>query len=105
MYRADVRYRFAVNGESFESNVFVFGVPKSFANRVEAERIVAAHPGGSGVEVYYEPGNPVRSCLEPGAVPQEFGMLALMSGAFLLTGLMLLVSGALAWARSGVLGR
>ncbi len=104
LHRADVHYRFTVNGELYESNVFVLGVPESFADRADAAKIVAAHPVGGGVTVYHEPGNPARSSLEPSAVPQEFGLLTLTSAMFLLIGLMLFISGALGWARSELVG-
>lgn len=104
-YRPDIRYRFMVNGENYESNVFTFGAPKSFAQRAEAEGVVAAHPEGSDVTVYYEPGNPARSGLEPGSVPRGFGMFAMLSSTFVLIGVLLFMSGAIGWARSELVGR
>ena len=99
-YTVDVTYRYLVNGASYQSNVFVFGVPKSLPDSVEAQRVVAAHPVNGSVTVYYDPSDPSRSCLEPGNVPQQFGLLTLMSGAFLLIGLLLLISGGISVARS-----
>ena len=105
-YRADVRYRFLVDGETYESNVFVLGLPKSFANRAEAEKIVEAHPAGGAVTIHHEPGNPARSTLEPGGtIPEAFGLMTLTAGMFLLIGLLLAISGALGWARSELVGR
>jgi len=105
-YRADVRYRFLVDGERYESNVFVLGLPKSFADRAEAEKIVEAHPAGSTVTVHYQPGNPARSSLEPGGtIPEAIGLMTLTGGMFLLMGLLLAIAGALGWARSELVGR
>jgi Protein of unknown function (DUF3592) len=105
-YRADVRYRFLVDGGRYESNVFVLGPPKSFADRAEAEKVVEAHPAGGPVTVHYEPGNPARSALEHGGtIPQAFGLMTLTAGMFLLIGLLLAISGALGWARSELVGR
>lgn len=105
-YRADIRYRFLVDGETYESNVFVLGLPKSFADRAEAEKIVEAHPAGGAVTVHYEPGNPARSALERGGtIPQAFGLMTLTAGILLLIGLLLAISGALGWARSELVGR
>ena len=105
-YRADVRYRFLVDGETYESNVFVLGLPKSFADRTEAEKVVEAHPAGDTVTVHFEPGNPARSALEHGGtIPEAFGLMTLTAGIFLLIGLLLAISGALGWARSELVGR
>ena len=105
-YRADLRYGFLVDGETYESNVLVLGVPKSFANRAEAEKIVEAHPAGGAVTIHHEPGNPARSALEPGGTIREaFGLMTLTAGMFLLIGLLLAISGALGWARSELVGR
>lgn len=104
-YHADVGYRFSVNGGMYESNVFSLGMPKSYADRAGAEKVIVAHPVDREVTVYYEPGNPARSSLEPGAVPQDLGLMTLTSGMFLLIGLMLFISGALGWARSELVGK
>jgi hypothetical protein len=105
IYHTDVSYRFSVNGETYESNVFSLGAPKSFVDRSDAEKVLAAYAVRREVTVYHEPGNPVRSSLEVGAVPQDFGLMTLSSGMFLLIGLMLFMSGALGWARSELVGR
>jgi hypothetical protein len=99
-YTVDVTYKYLVNGNSYQSNVFVFGIPKSFADSAEAQSVVAAHPVNGNVTVYYDPADPGRSCLEPGTVPPQFGLITLMSGGFLLVGLLLLISGGFSVARS-----
>ena len=99
-HTVDVTYKYLVNGSSYQSNVFVFGVPKSFSDSAEAQRVVAAHPVNGNVTVYYDPADPGRSCLEPGTVPKQFGLITLMSGGFLLVGLLLLMSGGFSVARS-----
>ena len=105
-YRADVRYRYHVDGATYESNVFVLGLPKVFASRAEAEKVVEAYPAGGAVTVLYAPGNPARSALERGGtIPEAFGLMTLTAGMFLLIGLLLAISGALGWARSELVGR
>jgi hypothetical protein len=104
-YEADVRYRFAVNGQTYESNVIVPGVPKSFADRTMADKALGAYPKDGDVTVYYDPANPARSVLEHGSPTQNIGLTTLTGSMFLLMGLLLSIAGALGWARSELIGR
>jgi hypothetical protein len=94
-YRVDVRYRYQVSVEQYESSTFVFGVPRSYADRATAEAEVATYPIGRHVAVRYDPVEPKTSCLMPGETPEAFQLLGWMSGAFLLGGLISIVSGVL----------
>ena len=104
-YDADVRDRFMINGDRYESNVGVLGAAKSFTDSGAAAKALEAYPKGSNVTVYYEPGNPARSTLEHGTATQNIGVTTLTGGMFLLIGLLLAISGAIGWARSELLGR
>ncbi len=105
-HQADVRYRFVVNGASYESNVFIHGGAKSFADKAQAEKLIAARPVGGALLVYYDPANPARSSLElPRTTAQDIGIPTLTGGLFVLIGMMLFISGAIGWARSELIGR
>ena len=104
-YDVDVRYRFIVNGDRYESIVIILGAAKTFADSGSAAKALEAYPTGSDVTVYYEPGNPARSTLEHGTGTQGIGMTTLTGGMFLLIGLLLAISGAIGWARSELVGR
>ena len=99
-YRADINYRYVVNSKAYESNVFTFGVPHSFANRAEADAEVARLAVGRHVEVRYDPDDPARSCLQPGVVPETLRLLAWMAGAFTLAGVVSILSGILSRRRA-----
>lgn len=98
-YRADIHYRYVVNSKAYESNVFTFGVPHSFANRAEADAEVARLAVGRHVEVRYDPDDPATSCLQPGVVPESMRLLAWMAGAFTLAGVVSILSGILSRRR------
>ena len=98
-YQADIHYRYVVNSKAYESNVFTFGVPHSFANRAEADAEVARLAVGRHVEVRYDPDDPATSCLEPGVVPETMRLLAWMAGAFTLAGVVSILSGILSRRR------
>jgi hypothetical protein len=98
-YRADIHYRYVVNGKSYESSTFTFGVPHSFANRAEADAEVARLAVGRHVEVHYDPEDPATSCLETGVVPDTIRLLAWMAGAFTLAGIISILSGVLSRRR------
>src|SRR5215207_4180911 len=94
-YRVDVRYRYQVGSAQYESSTFVFGVPRAYANRATTEAEVATYPIGRHVAVRYDPEEPKTSCLIPGESPEAFPMIGWMSGAFLLAGLISIISGVL----------
>ena len=98
-YSADIHYRYVVNGKSYESSTFTFGVPHSFASRAEADAEVARLAVGRHVEVRYDPEDPATSCLETGVVPETIRLLAWMAGAFTLAGIISILSGVLSRRR------
>lgn len=59
---AEIRYRYVVNGNTFSSGQFSFGVREN-APATE-QRLVAAFPVGHKVKVYYDPQNPSIAVIE-----------------------------------------
>ena len=100
LHRADVRYRYEVSGRQYESDVFTFGVPHSFDKRADAETEIATYAVGRHVSVRYDPSSPETSCINPGTVPEQFAVLAWMSGACLVAGLVSIISGSLTLKRA-----
>ena len=92
-YDADVAYRYAVGGRSYESSTFVFGVSHSFPDSAAAQAEVDAYPPGRPVRVFYDPRDPARACVTPGVVPSGFDLLVWTSGVFVLFGAALVVLG------------
>jgi len=63
-YEADIGYRYAVgDGAALQGDRLSFG---GLTNRAIAERTVKKYPVGATVKVYYDPGKPEQSVLEPG---------------------------------------
>ena len=94
-YRADVRYRYHVNGKPYESDTFTFGVPHSYSSQTEAESEVATYAVGRHVEVHYDPDNPSSATINSGTVPKQFQVVLGMAGAGTLAGILAVLSGIL----------
>jgi hypothetical protein len=66
-YGVSFRYRYQVGGSLFEGDRFRYNnAPSSSWDREWAESLVAAHPVGSKVQVYYNPANPADAVLDRG---------------------------------------
>ncbi|MGO9108061.1 MAG: DUF3592 domain-containing protein [Thermoguttaceae bacterium] len=63
-YSPNVQYKYAVAGKTYSSTCCRFG--DVYANEGIAHRIVAEHPLGKPVRVYYNPDNPADALLQPG---------------------------------------
>jgi len=63
-YSPNVQYRYAVAGKTFTGHRYRFG--EVYALEGLAHQIVAGHPVGKHVPVYYNPGNPADALLRPG---------------------------------------
>ena len=87
MYKADVAYRFKVNGRDYSSSQISLMDYSSTAAR--AGDIVARYPDGASVTVYYNPADPSDSVLEPGAT-RGISLLALIGGVFAVAGVFFL---------------
>ena len=66
-YQAQIRYEYKVDGNSYVSNVWRFGVgfAKAFGEW-DAKSTVERYPTGSAIAVFFNPANPVEAVLEPG---------------------------------------
>ena len=65
-YKADISYRYKVNGRSYSSsNISHLDFSTSSTGR--AQSIVQQYPDKSTVQVYYNPSNPSEAVLEPGS--------------------------------------
>lgn len=75
VHRANVSYRYTVNGQEVTGNRVYFGDRIRTSWSYFAREIIAQHPAGSGVTVYYDPERPHEAVLVPG-VPG--GVVAMM---------------------------
>jgi len=83
IYKADIAYRFKVQGRDYSSSqITLMDYSSSMAR---AEDLVARYPDGSSVSVYYNPANPSESVLEPGAT-RGIQILGLIGGIFAAAG-------------------
>jgi len=86
-----IRYDYAVDGEQYTGDRYSFAC-RNFQTLRPAEKIVAEHPIGSTVTVYYSPNAPEQSVLVPGPntkvylniVVSVIAILFLLGVAFLL---------------------
>ena len=88
-YKADVSYRYQVNGKDYSSSTITLLDVSSTLGR--AQSIVDQYPDKSKVQVFYNPADPSESVLEPGNPPGLF-VLYLVSGMFSVGGLIFLVA-------------
>lgn len=92
-YRAEISYRYRVNGEELVASRARFGDRMNTSWSKPAVRLVTKYPVGKEVTVLYNPENPNEAVLEPG--------LTLYIAAGLAIGSIFVVIGALAM-RAGV---
>jgi hypothetical protein len=78
-----IRYRYTVDGRAYESSRFAFQHFDLW--RDECEAIVADHPPGSVVDVYYHADNPQLAAISPRPA-QLNGIIVIFCGALLLAG-------------------
>lgn len=69
--RANVRYRYAIAGTSYEGSRIGYAV---LLSERDAHRFVAAHPAGTQVTVYADPASPTRSTLQRGGATAAFAV-------------------------------
>lgn len=88
----DIRYRYSVQGEAYESSTYCIGGMSSDV-RSEAEAVVAVHPPGSTLEVRYDPEKPSFAIIETGGQP----------GRYLAVGVVLALGALAIWGVAAVL--
>jgi hypothetical protein len=91
-FKPVIRYGYTVGGAAYESANYFFGRQAFTHLREAAEKLVAAHPAGAKVDVYYDPANPKNSCLRrklanPG-VFGKFGAGLVLLGSLFLSGVL-----------------
>ena len=92
-YRADITYRFTVNGKAYESDVFTFGVPHTFSDSAGAATETGTYAVGRHVYVHYDPANPKVATINTGTVPEEFKFVVWPAWAFAIAGIVAVASG------------
>jgi hypothetical protein len=88
-YRADISYRYSVNGASYTGDRVAYGDYGS-GNPSHAREIVDRYPAGRDVKVYHDPEKPAECVLEPGTKPQAF-ILPTVGAVFALVGFGMLI--------------
>ena len=83
-YEALVKYQYEVSSRQYTSSRYAYGMASS-SNRQEAQRIVAAHPPGRKIKVWYDPEDPAESVLQL-AVPTINYFLLLFLQPFVMVG-------------------
>jgi len=87
-YEPFVRYRYTVAGRDYSSTRYAYGMG-STSDRGHASRIVADHPPGREVRVWYDPDDPSEALLKPEVQGIHYFLLLFIQ-PFLLVGLGLL---------------
>jgi hypothetical protein len=75
-YQPKVTYEYLANNVEYESYTIKFG-ENSYSSRGRAEDIAATYPVGRQVTVYYDPGDPGNSVLEPGVTGGSYIVLGI----------------------------
>lgn len=90
VYSPNVRYGFEWNGTSRESDIIGISGFRSVSstNREEWAQVVAKYPPGASATCFVNPGNPAQAALDISFQTTDFLIGAVMSGVFLLAGLL-----------------
>jgi hypothetical protein len=64
-YRVDIRFGYKVGGREFHSDNWKWGWTAIYNDPKTPQAIVAAHPVGKSVQVFYDPDAPATAVLEP----------------------------------------
>ncbi|GLQ48449.1 hypothetical protein GCM10007862_35000 [Dyella lipolytica] len=88
-YKADIAYRYKVNGKSYSSSrISLLDLSSSTRS---AQNTVDRYPDNSSVQVYYNPANPAEAVLKPGE-SSGLTFLYLFGGLFAVAGLLFLIA-------------
>jgi hypothetical protein len=82
MYRAEISYRYTVNGTEFVASRPRFGSRISLSWSAPAVRMTRKYPVGSHVTVFYDSEDPGEAVLEPGVT--TFVWMSLAGGVMFL---------------------
>lgn len=74
-FRPEIEYDYTVNGTAHRSDRY--RVIHNWRTTSLAAEIVARHPPGTAVTVYYDPSNPARAVLSPGGAWGDTGAITL----------------------------
>jgi uncharacterized protein DUF3592 len=79
-WEVEIRYRYTVEGFTYEGDQLSFWKRSSFSSQRAAERVVTMYPKGNLVTVFVSPSDRSRSVIDPGvswrvAMPLVFGGL------------------------------
>jgi hypothetical protein len=89
-YGADVSYDYFVGGKPF-TGYRIRMVSVESSKKADAQQDLAKYPVGGKVKVFYSPGDPADSVLEPGIQPSSW-FLPGVGGAFILISLIGMVT-------------
>ena len=87
-YRVDIRFSYRVDGREFHSGNWKWGWTAIYGDRAKPQAIVAAHPVGKSVQVFYNRNEPATAVLEPANRQGTFVQLV-FSAVFGVGGLLL----------------
>jgi hypothetical protein len=88
-YRADITYRYVINGAVFRSNQYAFRDPAKSAGAAHA--LVAASPVGAHVVAYYDPSEPAKAVIDNGLPSLSGPLITIFLAMF--AGLAIVVAG------------
>jgi hypothetical protein len=88
-YRAHVDFAYKVDGREFHSSNWKWGWTAIYRDSAAPQAVVAAHPIGKSVPVFYDPNDPASAVLEPAnrqgtLAPLIVGVVFGLGGAFML---------------------
>jgi len=86
--KLDIRYRYTVDGQSYESDKVRVG--SLLGDNSDAENLVSRYPAGHACTVYYNPVAPARSVLDAATNPVMIYLIAIGLAFFGLTAMALL---------------
>jgi hypothetical protein len=72
-YRAWIDYSYSVNGRAYQSHRYRYDSDPE--NHQAIVDLVAAHPAGSPITIYYDPNHPVDAVLSPGVDARDVDMV------------------------------
>jgi hypothetical protein len=87
--RLRLNCHYEVKGRGFVGSSVAAG-PQDYYNLLEADKKVRAYPFGSKLKVYYDPNDPVVSCLEPGVFRWSGYLYLVFAGCLVSAGFFLI---------------